>query len=156
MRSGPVPSTRMLRSLLLAFGLGGCVGRTMTTSLSAASPRPAPDIFACAREQLKALGFAQSSLDAAENRVEAKQYDESVRRPDVNFRRLVDRLEVKAAPGAGGAISDLTVTARTLAEFTTQRGPTEVQERTSPRAAASAQTIIDKCRQPVDSMAVPE
>jgi hypothetical protein len=155
MRSGRVPSSLVLRSLLLALGIAACVGRSLTSSLNATSPRPAPDIFACAREQLKALGFAQVALDAPENRVEAKQYDETVRRPDVNFRRLVDRIEVKAAPGTEGAMSDLTVAARTLAEFTTQRGPTEVQERTSPRATAAAETIIDKCTQPVDSLSVP-
>ncbi len=155
MRSDRWPSSRLLGSGLFALALGACVGRTLTTSLNAPSPQPAPDSFACARAQLKTLGFAQVSLDAPENRVEAKQYDETVRRPDVNFRRLVDRIEVKAAPGTEGAMSDLTVTARTLAEFTTQRGPTEVQERTSPRATAAAETIIDKCTQPVDSLSVP-
>ena len=104
-------------------------------------------MFACAKDQLKALDYSQSSIDLAENRITARKYDETVRRPDVTFRRIVDRIEIEVTPGAGQAITSLSVTARTFAELTTQRGPTEVQERTSPEAAAAAQTILQKCGQ---------
>ncbi|MBA3521869.1 MAG: hypothetical protein H0T90_05135 [Gemmatimonadales bacterium] len=130
--------------LVTAILLAGC-GRAMTTTLTGTSPAPTPDAFACVRSQLKALDFRQSSLDTDENRVTARQYDETVRRPDVNFRRLVDRLEIEVAPGADGAVTTLTVNASTFAESTTQRGPTEVQERTSERARTAAEAIVEKC-----------
>lgn len=125
--------------------LAGCVGGTMDQSVSTASPVPAPDAFACARDQIKAVGFTQSSYDTEELRVTARKHNETVRRPDVNFRRMVDRLEIEVAPGAGGEVSRITVVAKTFAELTTHRGPTEEQERTSETARSAAQTIIQKC-----------
>ena len=140
-------SSAALSCLLLGTGLAACVGGTRTTSLTATSPAPSPDVFACVKDQLRALDFGQSSIDVAEYRITARKFDETVRRPDVNFRRLVDRLEVEVAPGSGGAVTTLTVTARTFAELTTQRGPTEEQERTSEQAKAAAETLVQKCGQ---------
>jgi hypothetical protein len=136
--------------------LGGCVGHQMASSFTAASPAPAPDVFACARGQLKAIKFEQTSYDMNDYRLTARKYDEKVRRPDVTFRRLVDRLEITVAPGAGAdSVSVLSVIARTFEETVNQRGPTETQEKTSETASAAAQTIVDKCRTPVDSTSVP-
>ena len=140
---------RLFPSLLLGASLAACVGHPLAASLTGSSPSPTPDVFACAREQVKALGFDQSSVDVKEYRLQAKRYDETVRRPDVNFRRLVDRLEIEIAPGAGGAVTSIEVTARTFAELTTQRGPTEEQERTSETARQAAQTLLDRCGAPV-------
>jgi hypothetical protein len=122
----------------------------------AASPSPTPDVFTCVRGQLKANKFDQTSIDVNENRLTARKYDEKVRRPDVSFRRLVDRLEIEVAPGTGGdSVSTVSINARTFAETVTQRGPTETQERTSQTAQTAAQTILDKCSHPVDSLSVP-
>jgi hypothetical protein len=122
----------------------------------AASPAPTPDVFACARGQLKANRFDQTSIDVNDNRLTARKYDETVTRPDVSFRRLVDRLEIDVAPGAGGdTVTTVSVKARTFAETMNQRGPTETQERTSEGAKAAAQAIVDKCSHPVDSLRVP-
>ena len=139
----------------VGFGLAGCVGGTMTTTVSGGSPAPAPDAFACVRDQLKAVGFSQSSYDTEQLRVTARKFDESQRRPDVQFRRMVDRLEIEVAPGTGDAVSSIRVDAKTFAELTTHRGPTEEQEKTSETARAAAQTILQKCSQPVDSLSVP-
>lgn len=133
--------------LLLTAGCGA--NAPLALSLSGASPSPAPDVFACARGQLKALEFDQTSIDLQEYRLNGKKYDETVRRPDVNFRRVVDRLEIEASPGTEGAVTALRVTARTFGEFTTQRGPTEEQERTSEVARAAAETIMRQCGQQV-------
>ena len=116
---------------------------------------PAPDAFECLRNQLKSVGFAQTSYDADEMRITARKYDETVRRPDVTFRRLVDRLEMQVAPGTGDAITNIAVDAKTFAEYNTHRGPTEEQEKTSTTAQTAAQTLIQKCSQPVDSTSVP-
>lgn len=145
------------RYLLLMLLTAGCGGGQMTSSFTAASPSPTPDVFACVRNQLKANRFDQTSIDVNDNRLTARKYDELVRRPDVNFRRLVDRLEIDVAPGAGGdSVTALSVKARTFAETVTQRGPTETQERTSEAARAASQAIIDKCGGQVDSLSVPD
>jgi hypothetical protein len=107
--------------------LAGCTGAgSMNTMLSAASPSPVPDV--------------------KDYRVTAKHYDEKVTRPDVRFHRLVDRLEVEAVPASGGgALTQLTVTARTFAELATHRGPTEEQERPSETVRDAAQKIVERC-----------
>lgn len=144
------------RSLLITLLTAGCAGGQMTSSYLAASPSPTPDVFACVRRQLKPIHFEQTSIDVNDNRLTARHYDEKVRRPDVTFRRLVDRLEIDVAPGAGGdSVTTVSVKARTFGETVNQRGPTETQERTSETARAAAQSIIDKCSRPVDSLSVP-
>jgi hypothetical protein len=141
---------------LVAIGLlGACSNSPLAMTLTAPSPAPAPDVFQCARAQLKAIQFDQSSIDLNDQRLTARRYDLTARRPDVQFRRLVERLEIQAIPGDGQAMTTLKVTARTFAEYTTQRGPTEEQERTSETARDAAQTIVQKCVQPVDSLSVP-
>jgi hypothetical protein len=134
--------------------LAACNNAPLATTLTATSPSPAPDVFQCAREQLKAVRFDQSSIDLDARRITARRYDDKARRPDVQFRRIVDRLEIEAAPSESGATT-LEVVARTFGEYTTQRGPTENEERTSETARAAAETILQKCRQPVDSLSVP-
>jgi hypothetical protein len=145
------------RPLLITTLLAAaCGGGQMTSSYLAASPSPTPEVFACVRKQLKVNKFDQTSMDVSENRVNGRKFDETVRRPDVTFRRLVDRLEIEVAPGAGGdTVSTLSINARTFAETVNQRGPTETQEKTSQTAQAASQAIVDSCSHPVDSLAVP-
>jgi hypothetical protein len=140
---------------LVALAISGCAGGVRTTSLTGSSPAPAPDAFECLRTQLKGVGFAQTSYDSDELRITARKFDETVRRPDVTFRRLVDRLEITVAPGTGDAVTNIAVDAKTFAEYNTHRGPTEEQEKTSTTAQSAAQTLIQKCSQPVDSTSVP-
>jgi hypothetical protein len=144
------------RPLLITVLTAACVGGQMTSSYMAASPSPTPDVFACVRKQLKVNKFDQTSIDVTDNRLTARRFDENVRRPDVTFRRLVDRLEIEVAPGAGGdSVTTLSVLARTFAETVNQRGPTETQEKTSQTAQAASQSIVDSCSHPVDSLSVP-
>ena len=144
------------RSLLWSLLIAGCAGGQLTSTFTAGSPSPAPDVFACARGQLKSIGFDQTSYDVSDYRLTARKYDQTVTRPDVTFRRLVDRLEITVAPGAGAdSVSVLSVLARTFAETVNQRGPTETQERTSESARSAAKAILEKCGGPVDSDSVP-
>lgn len=136
------PRSSVFALILLA---AGCANAPLTSSLSGMSPSPTPDVFACVRGQLKTLEFDQSSIDVKDYRVNARKFEENIRRPDVNFRRLVHRLEIEVTPGTGGAVTLLSVDAKTFAELTTSRGPTEEQERTSEIARQAAQTIIDEC-----------
>ena len=132
--------------VLGALLLAGCAaGARFGQSASTASAAPAPDAFACVRDQLKAVGFTQSSYDTDELRITARKNDDITRRPDVQFRRMVDKLEVDVAPGSGGEVSRITVVARTFAELTTHRGPTEEEEKPSEAVRAAARTILDKC-----------
>lgn len=135
--------------------LAGCSNAPLARTLTASSPSPAPDVFQCARDQLKAIRFDQSSIDLDARRLTARRYDEKARRPDVQFRRVVDRLEIEAVPAAESGVTRLEVTARTFGEYTTQRGPTENEEKTSETALSAAETILQKCSQPVDSLSVP-
>jgi hypothetical protein len=131
---------------LAALGLlAACGGKPLATTITASSPSPAPDVFQCARDQIKPLGFEQSSLDVQEHRLTARRIDDTQRRPDVQFRRIIERLEIQAEPASGNAVTTLTVTPRTFAEYTTQRGPTEVQERTSTTTQEAAQKLIERC-----------
>ena len=142
-------------TLVAGLPIVGCAGGTRTTTLTGASPAPAPDAFECLRNQLKGVGFAQTSYDTDQMRITARKFDEEVRRPDVTFRRLVDRLEIQVSPGTGDAVTNIAVDAKTFAEYNTHRGPTEEQEKTSTTAQSAAQTLIQKCSQPVDSTSVP-
>lgn len=151
------PDRARVSSSLLACLLAGvaCAGGALATTTVQPSQAPAPDAFACVREQLKAVDFSQTSYDTERLRLTARRLDEEQRRPDTQFRRMVDRLEFEVAPGTGEALSTITVTASTFAELTTQRGPTEVQEKTSETARAAAQTILSNCSGAADSLAVP-
>ena len=147
------------RSNLMAslfVGAVGCGGAPLATTITQPSPAPAPDVFNCVREQLKTVEFTQSAVDTDALWIKARRYDENVRRPDTQFRRLVDRLFIEVAPGTGESVSTITAEASTFAESATQRGPTEVQEKTSERAATAAQTILRNCSQQADSSAVPQ
>src|SRR5687768_3315206 len=140
MRASPprVGHCSSLASVLLA-GAAACVGGSLASTTNQASPAAAPDAFSCVRDELKAVDFRQTAYDAEKLRVTAVRFDESQRRPDTQFRRMVDRLEIEVAPGTGEAISTITAKASTFAELTTQRGPTEIQEKASETARSAAQ-----------------
>jgi hypothetical protein len=146
-------SRACLAALVTLLGCGA--NAPYATTLTASSPSPAPDVIQCARDQLKTIQFVQSSIDVEDQRLTARKYDETARRPDVQFRRLIDRLEIEATPATDGGVTKLEITPTTFAEYTTQRGPTEVQEKTSTTAQEAAQTLLKKCSQPVDSASVP-
>ncbi len=134
-----------LMSLLSAL-LVGCGGGLLASTVTANSMRPAPDVYECVRAQLKSVGFSRTSYDQDEQRISAQKVDEHARRPDVTFRRLLDRLTIDVQPASGGtAITTLAVQATTFVERVTQRGPTEDQERASETARRAAQTLVDRC-----------
>jgi hypothetical protein len=78
------------------------------------------------------------------HRVTARRYDETVRRADVRFRRMVDVLEIEVRADATGQTA-LAVQSKTFAEFFTERGPTFVQEETSEGARAAGQAVLEAC-----------
>ena len=135
--------------------LAGCGARSMNATYDASTASPAPDVFQCLRERIPKVGFTQTSYNLDTQRITAQRYDYKERRPDVQFRRLVDRLEFDVGPGSEGAVTKVTTTAQTFQELITQRGPTEQQEKPSKTVTEAAQTLIDQCGTPVDSTKVP-
>ena len=106
----------------------------------------APDAaFDCVKRQLPTLDYKQRSIDVAEHRITAQKYDTEARRPDVQFRRLIHRLEIEVGANAGGQTS-IDVKSHTFADYTTQRGPTEVEEKASPEVKEDAQKLLKACR----------
>jgi hypothetical protein len=101
--------------------------------------------FACAQKQLADLGYKRTSVDTDERRVSGTKVDLKSRRADTQFRRLLDKLEVEVAPQADGQTS-IEVKGHTFAEYTTQRGPTEVEEKPSEEVKAATQQLLERCR----------
>ena len=105
----------------------------------------APDAaFDCVKRQLPTMDYKQSSLDVAEHRITAQKYDLEARRADVQFRRLINRMEIEVGANAGGQTS-IDVKSHTFADYTTQRGPTEVEEEASAEVKEDAQKLLKAC-----------
>ena len=136
MRSHP-----MLGTLLL---VGACGGGTYFTTLTASPSSSPPDAIACAKAKLTQAGYQQTSLDQTDYRLTARKIDNTINRPEPQFRRNVNRIEVEAAAGADGKTA-LTVVGHTFAEYSTQRGPTEVEERASEDVKNTAQVVVTSC-----------
>jgi hypothetical protein len=109
---------------------------------SSAAPEEA---FECAKRQMNELGYKQTSIDVDERRISGTKIDLKSRRADTQFRRLLDKLEVEVAPHADGQTS-IEVRGRTFAEYTTQRGPTEVEEKASSEVTEATRRILERCR----------
>jgi hypothetical protein len=108
---------------------------------TAAAPE---ETFDCVKHQLSSLGYKQSSIDVDEHRIVGNKYDTEARRADVQFRRLANRLMVQVAPNSGGQTS-IDAESHTFAEYTTQRGPTEVEEPASDEVKQDAQKLLAAC-----------
>jgi hypothetical protein len=136
----------MLYRVLLggAVLLAGC-GKALSAPLSTRTAAGPDDTFACVKKQLGELGYRQTSNDASEHRITATKIDSKSRRPDVQFRRILNKLDVDVSATADGQTS-IDVLPRTFAEYTTQRGPTEEQEKASELVRADAQLLLERCR----------
>jgi hypothetical protein len=129
-----------------AIALYGCGQKTFAApAVSARSSAGPEDTFACVKKQLGELGYRQTSFDAAEYRIAASKVDPKSRRPDTQFRRILDKLDVDVAAEADGQTS-IQAVGRTFAEYTTQRGPTEEEEKASELVRSDAQTLLERCR----------
>ena len=124
--------------------LAGC-GKALSTPVSTRTSAGPEDTFACVKKQLGELGYRQTSSDMSEQRITATKIDFKSRRPDVQFRHILDKLDIDVSAGADGQTS-IEALPRTFAEYTTQRGPTEVQEKASEQVKADAQQLLERCR----------
>ncbi len=124
--------------------LAGC-GKALSTPVSARTAAGPDDTFSCVKKQLGELGYRQTSSDVGEHRITVTKIDSKSRRSDVQFRRILNKLDVDVSATAEGQTS-IDVLPRTFAEYTTQRGPTEVQEKASELVKADAQLLLERCR----------
>lgn len=127
-----------------AFLLAGC-GKALSTPVSSRTSAGPDDTFACVKKQLGELGYRPTSTDIAEHRIVATKIDFKSRRADTQFRRILNKLDVDVSAAVDGQTS-IEVLPRTFAEYTTQRGPTEVQENASEQVKADAQQLLERCR----------
>ena len=114
--------TMMRKTALATVALGVCLSFTACASLGGKPGGPSAPASANTTEP--ETGTPLSHLFGGGH---AKKNDYNAHRADPKFRRNVDRLEVEAAPGADGN-TKLSVIGRTYAEYSTERGPTEVEE----------------------------
>ncbi|HZN96556.1 MAG TPA: hypothetical protein VFB61_02400 [Gemmatimonadales bacterium] len=116
-----------------------------------AAPASAPsslspeETFSCVRGEMPKLGYKPSSVDVDARRINGTKIDTQSRRPDTQFRRVLDKLEVEVAPQADGRTA-INVRGRTFAEYTTQRGPTEVEEKASAEVQSASEQLLKRCR----------
>jgi hypothetical protein len=127
-----------------ALLLSGCSQR-FSTPVSARTSAGPTETFDCVKEQLAALGYKQTSIDVDEHRLSGVKYDLKSRRADTQFRRIVHRVEADVAAEADGRTS-IEIRPHTFAEYTTQRGPTEVEEKASEEVRTDAQLLLERCR----------
>jgi hypothetical protein len=133
--------TCLIGTLLLSAACGGQLATSTTTS-TAATPDQS---FQCVQQQMEALGYRRNSYDTDERRITGTKIDLKSRRADTQFRRMLDRLQAEVKPQSDGKTS-IQVVAHTFAEYTTQRGPTEVEEKASSEVRSAAQELLERCR----------
>jgi hypothetical protein len=132
------------RFLAGLVALGGCAHAY--TSPTMVKTSTAPDaVFDCVKRQLGVLGYKQTSIDTDALRVNATKVDLDTRRSDTQFRRILQKLAVEVAPGADGQTS-VEVVPHTFGEYTTQRGPTEVEEKPMEAVTNDAQSLLEACK----------
>jgi PBP1b-binding outer membrane lipoprotein LpoB len=127
-----------------ALLLSGCAQTLSTPASTRASAGP-EETFDCVKQQFKELGYKQTSIDVDQRRISGTKIDEKSRRADTQFRRMFDKIEVEVAPQADGQ-TRIDTRGRTFAEYTTQRGPTEVEERASEEVKTATQQLLERCR----------
>jgi hypothetical protein len=124
--------------------LSGCSQR-LSTSLSSETSAGPGDTFDCVRKQVVDLGYKQTSIDQDARRMSAVKVDLKSRRPDTQFRRILHRMDVEVAAQADGQ-TGIEVHPHTFADYTTQRGPTEVEEKASDEVKRDAEQLLERCR----------
>ena len=133
------------RRFLAGFvALTGCAHAYTSPTTVKTSTAPGV-VFDCVKQQIGVLGYKTSSIDTDALRVNATKIDLKTRRSDTQFRRILQKLEVEVAPGADGQTS-LEVVPHTFGEYTTQRGPTEVEEKPMEAVTNDAHSLVEACK----------
>jgi hypothetical protein len=135
-----MPDRRSLVGVLFLFACSKPYAAPVSSS-TAATP---DQTFECAMKQMQALGYNRSSYDTDERRVNGTKIDPKAHRADTQFRRVLNKLEMEVSSQPDGK-TKLEVVGHTFAEYTTQRGPTEVEEKPSDQVRADTQQLLKRC-----------
>ncbi|HTS87698.1 MAG TPA: hypothetical protein VMG41_04335 [Gemmatimonadales bacterium] len=132
---------RPLGGLLLL--LGAC-GGTQFATVTASPFTATPTVFDCVQSQLAPLGYQRTSYDIGAHRITAQRIDTTVTSPDRLFRRRINRLIVDIHPAADGTTA-FKIEGHTVDEYSTVRGPTEIERSASDAVKGAAAALIDAC-----------
>jgi hypothetical protein len=135
------PSCLVLLALVLLPA--GC-GSALYLAIKGTSPQPPPAVFDCVKSQIQVLGYTQTSTDVPAHRITAGKFDWETRLSDTRFQRMAERLSIEIGDSAGGG-AHLKIRAQTFAQFSTYRGPTEVEQTASPAVKEAAQKLLEAC-----------
>jgi hypothetical protein len=127
------------------MALSACGQKMFSAPLATRTAAGPEETFACAKKELGELGYKQTSNDASDLRVTGTKIDYKSRRPDVQFRRMLNKLDIEVAAEADGQ-TGIKALGRTFAEYSTHRGPTEEEEKASEQVKSDAETLLERCR----------
>ena len=136
-------SRSVLATLLV---LGACGGGTQYITLTASPSAGPAAVIDCVRSQFGKLDYQQTAYDVRGHRVVARKTDDKVTRADPQFIHLVNQIEAEATTEASG--TGLTVVAHTIGQYSTHRGPTDVEEKASNDVKRDAETVLQACGKP--------
>jgi hypothetical protein len=134
---------RML--LLGTLALSACGQKAYSTPVNGSTSAGPEPTFACIKKQLGDLGYRQTTNDVGELRLTATKLDYETRRADVQFRRMINKLDVDVGAETNGQ-TGIKVLARTFAEYNTHRGPTEQEEKPSELVQSDGKALLERCR----------
>lgn len=120
---------------------------TLWPVVTAPSPAPPSDVFACAVAQTRKLGYkvVADSSDSTRRLLQAtRELPQSEKGPDPTE---ISRQNVMSIRVLGdGTGSTLRVQAGTVSRTETRRGPTDVTEPANGRVRADADSLLARCR----------
>ena len=139
-----------LRLVALALLAAACGNAPLATTLLRAPARCRPRTRSAALREAAQGDSVHAELDRRRTSSGSppRKIDDETRRPDVQFRRVIDRIDVEVEPGTGGtAMTSIKVTAAHLRASTPRSADRPRSRRSASETAsqADAQTLIDKC-----------
>ena len=137
-------TSRSLLATLLV--VGACGGGTQYTTLTASPSAGPAAVIDCVRSQFGKLDYQQMAYDVRGHRVVAKKTNATVSRADPQFIRLINQIEAEATTEANG--TGLKVVAHTIGQYSTHRGPTDVEEKASNDVNRDAEAVLQACGKP--------
>jgi hypothetical protein len=134
--------------------LTGC-GASFSSTAMRTTPVAEGDVYACAVEQIKQMGYETLSHNDRVLRLVATRENPTLRRSDPTFRKGHDRLIVEAHPASEANGATLRVTAQSVLEYFNRRGQTFEEIKASPQAREAADTLLNRCARPEGTVEPP-
>ncbi len=127
------------------FLLLSACGGTLSSTLAANTPSPGAEVFDCATDEAKALGYYRQLIDEADKRLVVRKVDKTVQRSDPIFRKAIDQLIFEVVEPAAEGGTTLRVIARSFHEYFSRSGPTLEERSASTQVKAAARAVLEKC-----------